>query len=263
MNKVIVSIAAIFSLMILQSCKSSDDSPDGVPPYEKGHYIQFFMSDLKDDGIIIEDAKVQLDADNSRRTIEFTSVGDKQPGNCFSVSLSFNNTYSASTPVGVTNRYFELAESIQDNHYPKTLYRSWLYNFPTAIVDTFQSVKIYTDQDYTADYPAGSDVSSLFSIYFEEPLRTIKNNYQTVLADDTYQDVEYMNHEYWKTFPQTISGNVLSTIDFSKKQFIGAKWFLIPNTKPDTAGDYVFRFVITTEQGKEIQKQTAPFKINI
>ena len=261
MKTTIFSILMIPTLLILQSCKSSDDSTCCPPPYQKGHYIQFYMSDLKEDGIHIEDSNLHLNVNAINKTIQFTSVDQDQSGNCLSVVLKFNSIYSHGTTTGQVNKYAELAESIRDNHYPLTLYHSWLFDFPTAIADTFHSVRIFTTQDYTADYLAGSDVSNLFSIYFEDPLRTIENNYQTVYADDTYQDVAYLNHEYWKTFPQTISGNILSSIDFSKKPFIGAKWFLLPNTKPDTAGDYVFNLVITTKQGKIIQKQTAPFRI--
>lgn len=259
----------IFSILVLcallplvQSCKTSDDSTCCSPPFQKGHYVQYFLSDLKEDGILINESKIRLDINSVAKTIQFTPVEEGQLGNSLAVDLDFHNLYSSSNTTGQTNRYFELAESIQDNHYPLELYRSWMYDFPTAIVDTFQSVKLFTNQDYTAEYLAGSDVSSLFTIYFEEPWRTIQNNYQTVLANDTYQDVAYMNHEYWKAFPQTISGNVLSTIDFSQKQFIGAKWFLLPTIKPDTPGDYVFTLEITTQQGKKIQKQTAPFRIN-
>ncbi|TDS51456.1 hypothetical protein [Myroides indicus] len=256
MKTIVQYILGVSVLILFQNCKTSDDNCCGEP-YAKNHYIQFFMSDLKEDGIFIEKyLKANLIIDEEQKTINIEKENDSMQNHYMSVVLRFQNIYSRGSVQGQVNRYEEYAELINDNHYPLSIYNSWLYAFPTAIVDTFQSVKIFTDEDYIADFPAGSDVSSLFNIYFEDPLLTIQNNYQSVTAADTYQD------KRMGSFPHTITGNVLSEIDFSQKNFIGGQWLLMPNQKPDILGEYTFTIEITTNNGRVITKITEPFMIN-
>ncbi|TDS51455.1 hypothetical protein [Myroides indicus] len=260
MKTIVKYILAVSVLILFQNCKKSDDNACCGQPYVKNHYIQFFMSDLKEDGIFIS-AIPNLVVNEEQKTIDITNHNNSTQCNYLLIRLSFKNIYSRSSVQGQVNRYEEYAELIGDNHYPLNLLRSWHFNYPDAIVDKFESVKIFTDEDYTADFPAGSDVSSLFNIYFEDPLRTIQNNYQSVTAEDAYQNKEYVSNEYWKAFPHTITGNTLSEIDFSQKNFIGSKWFLMPNQKPDILGEYTFTIEITTNDGRVITKKT-PFTIN-
>lgn len=256
-------ILCVSIFLLFQSCKTDDDKIGDPPPYVKDHYIQFFHSDLRDDDMIVQNSLTNLTVDEEQKTIHIAqSDKDSKRGNYITVKPMFKNVYSGGSTSGVTNRYLEFAALINDFHYPLTRYQSWMYDFPTAIVDTLQSVKVFTDQDYTSEFLAGSDVSSLFSIYFEDPLRTIQNDYKSVTGEDAYQDKRFQSNDYWKVFPHTITGNILSTIDFSKKYFIGSEWLLTPHQKPDVSGEYVFTIEIATRSGKVVTKKTTPFQID-
>lgn len=251
------------AILLLSSCKSSDDITCCGPPYNPGHYIQTYYTDLKEDGIFFEPNWTQLSLDESERIIEIGhNPQENQPGNALAMILTFNVLHEKyrGTP-GHFVLFNLFANSIGDTHYTSTHYRSWLFDFPTAIGEKFQSVKLYTDQDYSSDFKAGSDVSSLFTVYFEDLQRTVQNNYQSVMEADTYQDKDFIINGDRNFFPHTISAAKLMDIDFTQGKFIGTKWYLKPHQTPDVTGVYTFTIEIKKENGKIVQKQTEPFYI--
>jgi hypothetical protein len=250
MKTIVQYILGASVLILFQNCKTSDDNDCCPPPYTLNHYIQMFKSDIKDINIIKAKGFLEVNEDQNMINIDKTQLG-----NYIIVTPIFNNYYRYIS--GKQDKeYLQYSELINDKHFPIVDSRGWEDGYATAIVDTLQSVKIFAKQDYITDFPAGSDVSSLFNIYFEAPLRTIQNNYQSVTAEDSYQDKRI------GSFPHTITGNVLSKVNFSQNNFIGGQWLLMPNRKPDILGEYTFTIEITTNDGRVITKTTEPFMIN-
>src|SRR5690606_27785910 len=129
MKTIVQYILGVSVLILFQNCKTSDDNACCGQPYVKNHYIQFFMSDLKEDGIFISTIP-NLVVNEEQKTIDITNHNNSTQGNYLLIRLSFKNIYSRSSVQGQVNRYEEYAELIGDNHYPLNLLRSWHFNYP-------------------------------------------------------------------------------------------------------------------------------------
>lgn len=259
-------ILGLSSLLFLSSCKSSDDTTCCDTPYVSGYYIQGYFTDLKEDGIMFEPnwALLSLDETNKIFEIDWNHL-ENQRGNALAMTLSFKAIHQAPTKgnSGGTPGYYNLfhvfSDSIGDNHYASSYFRSWTSEYPMAIGEKFESVKLFTDQDYAPEFKAGSDVSSLFTVYFEDMLRTVQNDYRSVTEEGTYQDKNFIINGDRNLFPHTISAVKLADIDFSKRQFTGTKWYLKPHQAPAESGGYTFTIEIKKENGQTVRKQTPAF----
>jgi hypothetical protein len=147
--------------------------------------------------------------------------------------------------------YDELTESIGDTN--------WGMELPisgrtfTAMKETITDFKITTETDYDATHPAGSDVSSYFTVYYDDMYATVKNGYKSMPG--------YYHHSWIGDLPQSCYKSVLSTMDFSVKPYIADEIGCVLTQKPATAGSYSFTFTIALDNGKILVGTTKPLKL--
>jgi hypothetical protein len=127
------------------------------------------------------------------------------------------------------------------------------YLTTSAIITPLKSIAIVADKDFSSDYPAGSDLSPLFTVYFDDPYSTVKNGYKQV--EGTYRFIEIAPH------PQSIFKSKLSEANFEKRPFIGDEWLCFLDAAPEKTDTYTFQVKVTFADGTVLEA-TAP-SINI
>jgi hypothetical protein len=143
--------------------------------------------------------------------------------------------------------YAQLAE-IGDTSFNKEV-----YGFGAASTQArIKSVTITSDRDFTADYPAGSSLNDLFTIYFNDPYALIKNNYQPI--EGTYK---YQTDYYTSNYPFVVFKEQLSTVNFIERPFIDYEWHVVLNAAPETTGTYAFHIAIALADDRVLETSTS------
>jgi len=60
--------------------------------------------------------------------------------------------------------------------------------YPLVVADTLLSVRVVTNQQVGPAVPAGSDVTEWFDVFYEDPMRVVKAEFQDYLGPDSYKD---------------------------------------------------------------------------
>jgi hypothetical protein len=254
----------IITAIVLVACENSEDC-GCVPPPEKTFksYIQTFIECGK-----IRDHKLQvvsnigLKVDTVKKTLNINANVD------FSTPYSIENDiwleivaqsshvidrdsslYYAVPQIGRTDFLFSNGDNPNDPFYLErqrmydkyidivgdTLFNKKLESPPksNAIITPVKDIVITCDKDFTSEFPAGSNLNSLFTVYFDNPYATVKNNYRTVEGSYRYEWV-------LSDFPVSIFEAPLSEINFSNYPFISNKWNCRLNVAPENTGSYIF-----------------------
>jgi hypothetical protein len=122
-----------------------------------------------------------------------------------------------------------------------------------AIITPLKSIVIVADKDFSNDYPAGSDLSPLFTVYFNDPYSTVKNGYKSI--EGTYKSVE--NAPY----PESIRKVKLSEANFEERPFIGDRWLCFLDVAPETTGTYTFLVKATFVDGTVLESPAPSINI--
>jgi hypothetical protein len=123
-----------------------------------------------------------------------------------------------------------------------------------AIITPLDSITIVTDKDFSSDYPTGSNLSPLFTVYFNDPYSTVKNGYKSV-------EGSYRFYEEAPPHPVSIVKAKLSEANFAERPFIGDEWYCQLDVAPEKTNTYTFRVKVTFVDGTVLEA-TAPL-INI
>ncbi|MDR1591498.1 MAG: hypothetical protein LBS16_01235 [Prevotellaceae bacterium] len=115
-----------------------------------------------------------------------------------------------------------------------------------AIITPVSEIIITCDADFSADFPKGSNLSSLFTVFFDDPYSTIKNNYQAV--EGSYRSQAALECDY----PQSIIKTNLAEAHFADRPFIGHEWECFLDVAPDYTGVYRFAVKIILVDGTEL-----------
>jgi hypothetical protein len=122
-----------------------------------------------------------------------------------------------------------------------------------AIITPLKSIVIVADKDFSNDYPAGSDLSPLFTVYFNDLYSTVKNGYKSI--EGTYRFVEDA------PFPESIRKVKLSEANFEERPFIGPQWLCFLDVAPETTGTYTFLVKATFVDGTVLESSAPPINI--
>jgi hypothetical protein len=122
-----------------------------------------------------------------------------------------------------------------------------------AIITPLKSIAIVADKDFNSDYPVGSDLSSLFTVYFDDPYSTVKNGYRSV--EGTYRFFENA------PFPQSIFKSKLTEANFEERPFIGHEWLCFLDVAPEKADTYTFQVKVTFVDSTVLEAIAPPINI--
>ncbi len=124
-----------------------------------------------------------------------------------------------------------------------------------AIITPISTFVITCNKDYNSKFPKESDISSLFTVFFDDPYSTVKSGYKQ--APDHYEyDWAYKN-----IFPKSIVKTNLATADFANRPFIGDEWRCMLDVAPDNSDSYTFTVEVTLTDGTVFRGTTNPIKI--
>ncbi|MDR2010344.1 MAG: hypothetical protein LBQ22_07670 [Bacteroidales bacterium] len=122
-----------------------------------------------------------------------------------------------------------------------------------AIITPLNSITIVADRNFSSDYPAGSDLSPLFTVYFDDLYSTVKNGYKPV--EGTYRFYENL------PYPQSIVKVKLSEANFAGRPFIGVEWYCLLDVAPEKTDTYTFRVKSTFIDGTVLEATAPPINI--
>lgn len=150
--------------------------------------------------------------------------------------------------------YPALCSEIGDTSFDRRLNMLVKIQRPDALTETIDGIRIRVNEDYSASYPAGADVSALFILFYEYPYAVVKNHYQS--PPDTYR-LEHTSPE----LPQAIYKINLAQADLKGKKALGCTHYLLLNGAPDREGNYTFTVEVTKADGKILTVTTKPIPI--
>ncbi|MDR1121457.1 MAG: hypothetical protein LBM08_11125 [Dysgonamonadaceae bacterium] len=122
-----------------------------------------------------------------------------------------------------------------------------------AIITPLQHITITADKDFSEEYEAGSDLSGLFTVYFEDPYSVIKNGYRDI--ENTYKYTEGL------PYAQSVVKARLSEANFPERPFIGDEWELFLDVAPEETGTYTFHIKATFVDGTVLEAVAPPVNI--
>ncbi len=252
----------IYSIILMTACifclscsDDNDNTKTAYPPINEKSYIQGFY-DLELNNVRVS-AGFGLLPDKERNIIYFRKTSDTDDissiGKGVRLSITIGQDiygrglidYKEINPY--RSEYFRYIDLINDTLYNSDIMDGLGGGMAFALTDTLQTIRITCDKDFNAEYKAGSDLSSLFSIYFEEPYTTVKNGYKSSQGKN-YYEVDIIRKE----FPYSFYGELLSKVDLSKKYFIAPLLYLSLEATPDKTAEYLFTVTIKNTQGKEV-----------
>ncbi len=266
----------VFSvILILLGCDTTPTPPDTPPPLRfYKSYIQYFrdLSKTKEfvvyvvkgsrmdttqqiiytTGGLVEDFSQYYDV--SER-LGFRMVITKgQEGLYYRRPENPNTDYYYLEEVRKMNRVYDsLVNLIGDTAFNKSMRRQ---TDVCAIMNTVESIRITSDKAFNAQFPQGSNLSSLFTVFFDDPYATVKSGY-------TYAPTHYVykwNIDY-NEVPISVAVTNLATADFANRPFIDDNWECILDVAPDNSDSYTFTVEVTLTDGTVFRGTTNPIKI--
>lgn len=233
-------LSIVFTSFTMLGC-NSENKPDSNPPWNNS-YIQEFISVDK----ISVEAGENIYVDFTTKRVE---VDPKTLSNKLSFHLSLKGEeMSADAPKASDSykKYSEYITLLGDNDFTDREYRYYgvLDSKPYAIVDTLKSISITCDKDFSQEYPANSELNSLFTVFYDNYYEIVKNNYQNYTQKNAFYTSSMV-----KDFPYAFIGENLATIEFEQKPFIGRFLILYSEVLPDKKGAFTFKIIITKKNG--------------
>lgn len=261
----------VFILGIMSACDKVDynygPSPDATF-YFKSYIKEFIKCDsLK----LFSHSGYVLDKENKLYThgvdetslegVVITASGEipakkNYPTNIFYdvVNVSAPDPYDLDRKTG----YERLTKEVGD-----TTYNRKIFNYKRIpLVVTISPVKkviITADKSFGADFQPGTDLSSFFSIIFDDAYATIKNNY--VQAPGTYRyDCEPYTL-YSADSPKSLRYLKLSDTNLEKYPFTEAVWDFFLENKPEHTDSYTFHVKIIFTDGTVLEGDAQTIKV--
>jgi hypothetical protein len=128
----------------------------------------------------------------------------------------------------------------------------------TAITIPLKTISITSNKDFGKEYPAGSEMNGLFTVFFDDAYATIKNGYKQV--EGTYTIYSPDNKFQYK-IPHSIYKAKLSEVNFAEHPFITNEWSCISNAVPEKTDEYTFHIKVSMDDGTTMEGDAPPIKI--
>lgn len=249
-------ILALAGLFLCGACEDTD-FPSPLPTIFHKSYIWGYH-DLEDISVNeklyftvdeINRGIIPYDLDKYEKDKESYQISD---GIALSMELSSRFITEDSPDEAIRNRYAALRDELGDNSFNKSLIYS--IHTPISITGMINDIRITVNEEYAAGYPAGADVSTLFTIFYEHPYAVILNNYQS-------PPTTYGLEHYLGDIPQAIYKDNLAEVDLSDKRALGARFYFLLNGAPAKTGKYSFTIEVQASDGNALSITTKPIPI--
>lgn len=243
------------------SCSDSDDGKKDILVEYQESYIQWYftpdrISILERVNLQTDESALQIIPDNfdninaEENAGKYYSLRDQI---FFQVEIYSTKVISRDTD---KKRYEELRDRIADNSFNREIAVGIAGTPVTALTEKIHDVKVTVREPYNPDYPGGSDVTALFTVYYEHPYSVVKNRYEAPAGT-------YRMSTRIPGLPQAIYKDGLDRVDFSTKTALGNEFMLLLNKSPEKTGTYTFTVQVTTAEGDILTVDTAPIPIKV
>jgi hypothetical protein len=167
-------------------------------------------------------------------------VIDLDGGICLNLHFnSHTNYFPNKSNSEATTKYRYYTGLIGDTHYNQTVWTEAYYSKSPALTAEAESIKITCDKNWDNTHPAGSDLSDLFVMYYEDYYTIVQNDY--VESEDMYR------------FPPGYYKNAVESPgpDFSAigSPFIGSNWIFHLISAPANTDNYSFTITVSFANG--------------
>jgi hypothetical protein len=239
------------------SCDSYNENPSPIPKVTLKSYIYAFVDGNQVDSLQMK-VLTESNVDQTLRTL--TEPLDSLGKQGIALKVQIRNQLPTSQDSSVY--YYSNVWPLEDegkkfNDERRTGYQRYIneigdtsFNFKTyvgdipmtfCLINTVRSVKITSDQDFGEQYPAGVDLSGLFTMYYDNPYATVKNGYRQV-SGTCEQDKSV-------SYPISVFKSKLPDIDFNALKFISTEWYLFLDDLPEHTAEYAFHVEIVLSDG--------------
>jgi hypothetical protein len=129
-----------------------------------------------------------------------------------------------------------------------------------ALLDTLSSIIITASKDFDVNHSAGTNLSSLFSVYFYDPYAFVKNGYQPPEGTYNNNDELFIAPPDERIYAPLFKAELLEA-NFAERPFIGNEWYCLLDVAPEKTGEYIFHVKITLVDGTVLESQSPPINI--
>jgi hypothetical protein len=127
-----------------------------------------------------------------------------------------------------------------------------------SIITPLRDIAITCDKNFGANYPAGSNLSEIFMVFFDDIYSTVRNGYRPVEDSYAYYPRGFNYEEY---NPQSLVKVRLSEANFPERPFIGNAWNCILDVAPEHTDTYTFTVKVTLVDGTLLESKVSAVNI--
>ncbi len=276
MKKILSYIVFCVSLLIVMSaCEKIEYKPSPFPKeYFKSYIKEFIKCDslqLYSNSGYIVDKENKLYYCGDRTSLEGiviaasgkTPAKRSYPTNIFydidiinSAGLLPNGSNADPYDLDRKTGYEKLTKEVGDTTYSRKIF----YNKRLPLFVSISPVKkvvITADKSFGTNFKSGTDLSSFFSIIFDDAYATIKNHY--VQVPGTYKYESYAS--YSTDSPKSIRYLKLSDTNLENYPFTEASWDFFLESKPERTDIYKFNVKMTFTDGTVLEGDAPAIKV--
>jgi hypothetical protein len=274
-------VSCVCILRVMSACDKVSCDPPGPYPDKEIYFKSYIKEFIKCDSLkLFSHSGYVLDKENKLYThgVDETSLEGiiiavsgrtpakrNYPANLFydvdiinSAGLLPNGSTPDPYDLDRKTGYKKLTKEVGDTAYNRKIE----YDKRLPLVVTISPVKkviITADKSFGANFQSGTDLSSFFSIIFDDAYATIKNNY--VQAPGTYRyDCEPYTL-YSADSPKSLRYLKLSDTNLEKYPFTEAAWDFFLESKPEHTDSYTFHVKITFTDGTVLEGDAPTIKV--
>lgn len=247
-----IQIIVLVSLLLCWACTTETIGSEGI---ETRSYIMGYC-DLADISVA---ERFHFTIEESTKIInpnDYT-CDKKGVGTCKDIALELRFDGDWISEDRNSEQYERLCKEIEDISFNKKLDINIYTHRPVALTEMIDHIRILVNEDYSEAYPAGSDVSALFTLFYEHPYAVVKNNYQSPAYS------YFFDYYAPPAIPQAVYEVNLAEADLKGKKALGCTHYLLLNGAPDQDGSYTFTVEVTKADGKILTTTTKPIPIRV
>lgn len=160
--------------------------------------------------------------------------------------------------LGLSGKYYEGFD--WDSMQPKLPYKGYersigayspLSLLPHVVADTLLSVRVVTNQQVSPAVPAGSDVTEWFDVFYEDPMRVVKADFQDYMGANSYKDA----NTKFRREPYALVKTSLDSFNQSAHPYLMQYMALVPKAGAAVSTEGDFTITITVGSIHKVRRE--------
>ncbi len=254
----------LYSIIIVFCYGCTITDPDGKEPYYNFFPDSYILGFVFPDSISYCSAEINYPCvDRAKKTVCFKKdVSSHVSSICIFVlfeSKGLNLRFIMKPGIHGTDRpeinlYHEKVQEIGDTHfmkYDEMFSRYYAFSPPSgeAINGTIKELSISCNQTIDEQHPAGSDISDLFDVFFEDLYWVVQNEYRTYEGADAY--TRHYDIPPITSFPYALRRCSVSEFLALQRPYISRELWLYAEDLHLAEGTYTFTISALSADGRQ------------